>query len=101
MGLVSALSRANLAGTTVDEAGAATFSAVVTNVAGSATTSAATLTVINVPPTVGAVTITPEPSIKHSAVVASAPFGDPGPNDAPFIWTMATGQAACPARWRA
>jgi PKD repeat protein len=51
-------------------------------------------TVINVAPTVSAPVTTPEPSGEGSAVTASALFGDPGFNDAPFTCTVDYGDGA-------
>jgi PKD domain len=54
----------------------------------------ATVNVVNADPTVNTPAITPEPSIKGSAVTASATFGDPAPNDAPFTCTVDYGDGS-------
>ena len=54
----------------------------------------ATVNVLNVAPSVDTPVVSPEPSIKGSAVTASATFTDPAPNDAPFTCTVDYGDGS-------
>ena len=49
------------------------------------------VSIANLPPEVGAVTISPEPSIKGSAVTADATFADANPGDTSFTCTVNSG----------
>ena len=61
---------------------------------GGVTSNSTTHVVNNVAPTVGAVTVSPEPSVEGGAVTASASFTDPGANDAPFTCTVNYGDGS-------
>lgn len=66
----------------------------VRDVAGLTATAQTTITVINAAPVVNSLVTTPAPSIKGSAVVASATFSDAAPNDAPFTCTVNYGDGS-------
>ena len=83
----------------------ATFSAVdgtfdytvnvqVTDATGLSSIASAIVNVNNVPPTVAAPAVSPEPSTEGSSVTASASFSDPGVNDAPFTCTVNYGDGS-------
>jgi PKD repeat protein len=61
---------------------------------GGVTSNSTTHVVNNVAPTVGTVTVSPEPSVEGGAVTASASFTDPGANDAPFTCTVNYGDGS-------
>jgi alpha-tubulin suppressor-like RCC1 family protein len=52
------------------------------------------VTVANLAPVVGAVTVSPEPSIKASAATASAGFADANPGDTPFTCSVDYGDGS-------
>jgi uncharacterized protein len=80
--------------TALDGPSGHTIKVQVTDNGGLTAVAQATVTVQNVAPSVGVPTISSEPSIKGSAVTASAIFSDPGPNDAPFTCTINYGDGS-------
>ncbi len=66
----------------------------VTDSGGLSAVDEATVNVQNVLPSVNTPVVAPEPSIKGSAVIASATFSDPAPNDAPFTCTVDYGDGS-------
>jgi hypothetical protein len=61
---------------------------------GGATEYTANVTIDNVAPAVNTPSVSPEPSTEGSSVTASAGFGDPGTNDAPFTCTVDYGDGS-------
>jgi hypothetical protein len=78
----------------VDGPATLTVSVQVTDNGGLTAVASATVTVNNVPPTVGTLVVSPEPSTEGSSVTASATFSDPGGNDAPFTCTVNYGDGS-------
>jgi predicted extracellular nuclease len=79
----------------VDGPAAIPVSVQVTDNGGLTAVASTTVTVNNVPPTVGTLTVSPEPSLEGGSVTASATFTDPaGSLDAPFTCTVNYGDGS-------
>ena len=66
----------------------------VTDATGLSSIASAIVTVNNIAPTVGTLTVSPEPSTEGGSVTVSATFTDPGVNDAPFACTVNYGDGS-------
>ena len=70
-------------------------SVMVTNTDGLATVAQTSVTVENVPPTVGTLSLPPGPKLIGSTIAASAPFGDPGVVDThTALWSWGDGSTS-------
>ncbi len=83
-----------LAGYDAPDNGVCRFRLTVSDGKGGTATDDVVVTINNVAPTVNAPSIAPAPSDEGSAVMASATFGDPGANDAPFTCTVDYGDGS-------
>ena len=79
---------------TYGDNGSYSVTVTVTDDGGDAGSNTAPHLVNNVAPTVGAVTVVPQPSLEGSSATASATFTDPGANDAPFVCTVNYGDGS-------
>lgn len=78
----------------VDGPSSRTVAVTATDDGGLAATAVGTVEVTNVAPSVSTPSVSPEPSKEGGAVSASAAYGDPAPNDAPFTCTIDHGDGS-------